>query len=48
MAELGIVVVPGAFYVLGESQYVRFSITATDTDIAEGASRLRNAIGFTK
>lgn len=48
MADLGIVVVPGAFYVLGESQYVRFSITATDSDIAEGASRLRNAIGFTK
>jgi aspartate/methionine/tyrosine aminotransferase len=48
MAELGIVVVPGVFYVSGESQYVRFSITATDSDIAEGASRLRNAIGFTK
>jgi succinyldiaminopimelate transaminase len=48
MAELGIVVVPGAFYVLGESKFVRFSITATDSDIAEGASRLRNAIGFTK
>jgi aspartate/methionine/tyrosine aminotransferase len=48
MAELGIVVVPGEFYVLGESQYVRFSITATDTDIAEGARRLREAIDFTK
>jgi succinyldiaminopimelate transaminase len=48
MAELGIVVVPGAFYVLGESQFVRFSITATDADIAEGARRLRNALGFTK
>lgn len=48
MAELGIVVVPGAFYVLGESNYVRFSITATDSDIAEGASRLRDALGFTK
>ena len=48
MAELGIVVVPGAFYVLGDSQYVRFSITATDSDIAEGARRLRDALGFTK
>jgi succinyldiaminopimelate transaminase len=48
MAELGIVVVPGAFYVLGESQYVRFSITASDADIAEGARRLRDALGFTK
>lgn len=48
MAELGIVVVPGEFYVLGKSQFVRFSITATDDDIAEGASRLRDAIGFTK
>ncbi len=48
MAELGIVVVPGDFYVLGKSQYVRFSITATDVDIAEGARRLREAIDFTK
>jgi len=48
MAELGIVVVPGSFYVLGESRHVRFSITATDADIAEGARRLRDAIGFTE
>jgi aspartate/methionine/tyrosine aminotransferase len=48
MADLGIVVVPGAFYVLGDSQYVRFSSTATDSDIAEGARRLRDALGFTK
>ncbi|MEY4452182.1 MAG: hypothetical protein RLZZ380_1303 [Actinomycetota bacterium] len=48
MAEIGIVVVPGAFYVLGESKFVRFSITATDEDVAEGARRLRDAIGFTK
>jgi DNA-binding transcriptional MocR family regulator len=48
MADLGIVVVPGAFYVLGESRFVRFSITATDSDIAEGARRLVEAIDFTK
>ena len=48
MADLGIVVVPGAFYVLGESQHVRFSITATDADITKGAKRLRDALGFTK
>jgi aspartate/methionine/tyrosine aminotransferase len=48
MAELGIVVVPGEFYVGSGSKYVRFSITATDSDIAEGALRLRNAIGFTQ
>ena len=48
MAALGVVVVPGAFYVLGESKYVRFSLTATDRDIAEGARRLRDAIGFTQ
>ena len=48
MADLGIVVVPGDFYVSGGSKFVRFSITATDSDIAEGASRLRNAIGFTQ
>jgi len=48
MADLGIVVVPGAFYVLGESKHVRFSLTATDSDIAEGSRRLRDALGFTK
>jgi succinyldiaminopimelate transaminase len=45
MAELGIVVVPGSFYGDPKSKHVRFSITATDADIAEGASRLLNAIG---
>ena len=44
MADLGIVVVPGEFYTLGSSQYVRFSITASDAQIAEGAKRLREAI----
>jgi aspartate/methionine/tyrosine aminotransferase len=45
MAALGIVVVPGSFYGNPQSKYVRFSITATDAAIAEGAARLRNAIG---
>jgi succinyldiaminopimelate transaminase len=44
MAELGILVVPGEFYEAGGSEYVRFSITATDDKIAEGANRLSNAI----
>lgn len=44
MASIGIVVVPGSFYVLGESKFVRFSITATDTDVEEGSRRLREAI----
>lgn len=48
MAALGIVVVPGEFYTLGASKYVRFSITATDSAITEGAKRLREAINFTK
>jgi len=48
MAELGIVVVPGEFYTLGSSEYVRFSITATDSAIAEGAKRLREAINLAK
>lgn len=48
MADLGIVVVPGEFYVLGKSDYVRFSITASDADITEGARRLRDALGFSK
>ncbi|MBJ7280384.1 MAG: aminotransferase class I/II-fold pyridoxal phosphate-dependent enzyme, partial [Rhodoluna sp.] len=46
MAELGILVVPGEFYQEGGSNYVRFSITATDKDITEGAARLTNALGL--
>lgn len=48
MADLGIVVVPGEFYTLGTSQFVRFSITATDEAIAEGAKRLREALNLAK
>ncbi|MFM5905641.1 MAG: succinyldiaminopimelate transaminase [Micrococcales bacterium] len=44
MAALGIVVVPGEFYGESSRDHVRFSITATDSDIAEAADRLRNAI----
>ena len=47
MADLGILVVPGEFYEAGGSQYVRFSITATDEKISEGAARLSNALGLT-
>jgi succinyldiaminopimelate transaminase len=46
MAELGIVVVPGTFYGQFSTQHVRFSLTATDEKIAEGAKRLRDAIGL--
>ena len=46
MADLGIVVVPGTFYGEHSTQFVRFSITATDDKIAEGARRLRDAIGL--
>jgi succinyldiaminopimelate transaminase len=46
MAELGILVVPGEFYDSNGSQFVRFSLTATDKDIAEGAARLANALGL--
>jgi aspartate/methionine/tyrosine aminotransferase len=46
MADLGIVVVPGTFYGDSSHEYVRFSITATDDKIAEGARRLRDAIGL--
>jgi len=48
MAELGIVVVPGTFYGEHSTQFVRFSITATDDKIAEGARRLRDAIGLSQ
>lgn len=47
MADLGILVVPGEFYEAGGSQCVRFSITATDEKISEGAARLTNALGLT-
>lgn len=46
MAELGVLVVPGEFYETSGSEYVRFSITATDEKINEGAARLGNALGF--
>lgn len=48
MAELGIVVVPGVFYGEHSTQHVRFSITATDAKVLEGARRLRNGIGLSK
>lgn len=48
MAELGIVVVPGTFYGEHGAQHVRFSITATDAMIAEGARRLVDAIGLSR
>lgn len=48
MAELGIVVVPGSFYGENNANYVRFSITATDANIAEAAKRLREAISLIK
>jgi succinyldiaminopimelate transaminase len=48
MADIGILVVPGEFYEAGGSQYVRFSITATDEKISEGAARLTNALGLTQ
>lgn len=48
MAELGILVVPGEFYQAQGSKYVRFSITASDEKVAEGAARLTNALGLTQ
>jgi aspartate/methionine/tyrosine aminotransferase len=46
MAELGIVVVPGSFYGDFNPNHVRFSITATDANIAEAAKRLRDAVSL--
>ena len=45
LAKLGILVVPGSFYGEYSEKYVRFSLTATDSDISEAASRLKNALG---
>lgn len=45
MAQLGIVVVPGSFYGEYATKHVRFSLTATDSDISRAATRLENALG---
>jgi aspartate/methionine/tyrosine aminotransferase len=45
MAELGIVVVPGSFYGEHATKHVRFSLTATDSDISRAAVRLQNGLG---
>jgi aspartate/methionine/tyrosine aminotransferase len=45
MAELGLVVVPGSFYGENATNHVRFSLTATDTNISRAARRLENALG---
>jgi aspartate/methionine/tyrosine aminotransferase len=45
MAQLGIVVVPGSFYGEHATRHVRFSLTATDSDISRAAARLTNALG---
>ena len=45
LAQIGIVAVPGEFYGEAGSNFVRFSITATDKEISEAASRLQNALG---
>jgi succinyldiaminopimelate transaminase len=45
MAKLGILVVPGSFYGPYAVKHVRFSLTATDSDISRAAARLENALG---
>jgi aspartate/methionine/tyrosine aminotransferase len=45
MSELGLVVVPGSFYGENATNHVRFSLTATDTNISRAARRLENALG---
>jgi succinyldiaminopimelate transaminase len=45
MAQLGIVVVPGSFYGEHATKHVRFSLTATDSDISGAALRLQNGLG---
>jgi succinyldiaminopimelate transaminase len=45
MANLGIVVVPGSFYGEHATKHVRFSLTASDSDIFRAAARLENALG---
>jgi succinyldiaminopimelate transaminase len=45
MAQLGIVVAPGSFYGEHATKHVRFSLTATDSDISRAALRLQNGLG---
>lgn len=45
LAGMGIVAVPGDFYGKAGERHVRFSITATDAEIAQAAERLENALG---
>jgi aspartate/methionine/tyrosine aminotransferase len=37
--------VPGSFYGPFATKHVRFSLTATDSDISKAAARLENALG---
>lgn len=45
MAKLGIIAVPGEFYGEAGADFVRFSVTATDSEIQRAAERLLNALG---
>jgi aspartate/methionine/tyrosine aminotransferase len=45
MAKLGIVVVPGSFYGEFATNHVRFSLTASDSNISRAAARLQNGLG---
>jgi len=45
-AALGIVVGPGHFYGASSPKHVRIALTASDTDVAEAAARLRGGIAF--
>ena len=40
LAEMGILVAPGAFYGAAGAQHVRIALTATDSAIEQAASRL--------
>jgi aspartate/methionine/tyrosine aminotransferase len=45
LSELGILAVPGEFYGDAGAKHVRFSITATDEQIASASRRLADALG---
>lgn len=44
LASLGILATPGIFYGQNGSQHIRIAMTATDFQIAEAASRIRQAV----
>jgi aspartate/methionine/tyrosine aminotransferase len=44
LAKLGILATPGIFYGENGSRHIRIAMTATDSQIAEAAARINEAV----